>query len=124
MAVNILICDDSGVLRKLIARTLRQLSFEIGEIYEAGDGQQGLVEVENHGDKINIILLDWNMPNMDGITFLKTIRGKGIQTPVVMITTEATDAKVTEATQNGANGYVCKPFTPASMEKELSKFIS
>lgn len=121
MAKNVLIIDDSGVLRKLIARSIRQC-FQIGEIWEAGDGQLGIAELEKHANT-DLILLDWNMPNMDGITFLKTIRAKGVTTPVVMITTEASDAKVGEAKASGANGYICKPFTPQAMESALGKFL-
>lgn len=121
MAKNVLIVDDSGVLRKLIARSIRQC-FNIGEVFEAGDGQIGCQELDKHPN-VDLILLDWNMPNMDGITFLKTIREKGVKTPVVMITTEASDAKVAEARASGANGYVCKPFTPQAMESALGKFL-
>jgi two-component system chemotaxis response regulator CheY len=121
MAKNVLIVDDSGVLRKLIARSIRQC-FNVGEIWEAGDGQLGLAELEKHPNT-DLILLDWNMPNMDGITFLKAIRGKGIKTPVIMVTTEASDTKVAEAKASGANGYVCKPFTPEAMESTLGKYL-
>lgn len=122
MPKNVLIVDDSGVMRKLIARSLRQAGLAVGEVYEGGDGVQGLAELEKHPD-VELILSDWNMPNMDGITFLKSLRAKGITTPVVMITTEATDTKVADANANGCNGYIYKPFTPETLEKELKKIF-
>lgn len=123
MAKNVLIVDDSGVMRKMVARSLRQAGLAIGEIYEGGDGNEGLKQLEAHPD-IGLILSDWNMPNMDGLTFVKTARSKGIQTPVVMITTEATESRINDATASGANGYICKPFTPEMLEKQLSKFFT
>ena len=73
MAKNVLIVDDSGVMRKMVARNLRQAGLEVGEVYEAGDGQLGLAQLEQHPD-VGLILTDWNMPNMDGLTFVKSLR--------------------------------------------------
>ncbi len=122
MPKNILIVDDSAVMRKMVARNLRQAGLDIGECYEGGDGQQGLDELAKHPD-VGLILSDWNMPVMDGLTFVKNVRAKGLQTPIVMITTEATGTRIDDAKAHGANGYICKPFTPDTLEKELKKFF-
>lgn len=122
MPKNVLIVDDSGVMRKMIARNMRQAGLDLGEIYEGGDGQEGLNQLAAHPD-VHLILSDWNMPNMDGLTFVKNVRAQGNQVPIVMITTEATDNRVAEAKEAGANGYITKPFTPQKMESELKQFF-
>lgn len=122
MAKNILIVDDSAVMRKMIVRNLRQAGLDVGQVFESSDGQQALETLQKNSG-IQLILSDWNMPNMDGLTFVKSVRGKGIQTPIIMVTTEATDSRIEDAKKAGANGYICKPFTPYNMEKELKPFF-
>ncbi len=122
MAKNVLVVDDSSVMRKMIGRSLRQAGLDCGEIFEGGDGVEGLSQLASHPD-VALILSDWNMPNMDGIAFVKEVRAKGINTPIVMITTEATESRVSDVKAAGANGYVCKPFTPEVLQKELGSYF-
>ena len=122
MPKSVLIVDDSGVIRKMLARSLRQAGLDHGEIYEGSDGVEGLKQLEQHPD-VGVILSDWNMPNMDGLTFVKSIRERGLTIPIIMITTEATDTKVSEVKAAGANGYVCKPFTPELLQQEVGKYF-
>jgi len=84
-------------------------------IEEAGDGQDALSRVDAF--KPDVILLDWNMPVMDGITFVRTYRAKNKTTPIIMVTTEAEKSRVMEAIQAGVNNYAVKPFTPESLSK-------
>lgn len=118
--MRVLIVDDSSVMRKIVSRGLRQAGFKIDDIQEAGDGQEALTMLNS--SNFNLILSDWNMPNMDGLAFVKELR-KSDDTPVVMITTEGGEAKVAEAMQHGANGHIKKPFTPDDLKASLSKFF-
>ncbi|MBF0588588.1 MAG: response regulator [Magnetococcales bacterium] len=119
--MRILIVDDSSVMRKIVTRGLRQAGFAIDEILEAGDGQQGLEVLSNQ--TVDLILSDWNMPNMDGLTFVREAR-KTIQTPIVMVTTEGGEGKVNEAIASGANGHIKKPFTPDTLKDTLGKYFA
>lgn len=112
MAKKILIIDDSSTMRKIVMRSLRQAGLEIGDVLEAGDGQEALQVLE--GNSVDLILSDINMPNMDGLEFLRQKKTKpAIQDiPVVMITTEAVDEIVQEVKELGAMGNIKKPFTP------------
>ena len=112
MAKKILIIDDSSTMRKIVMRSLRQAGLEIGDVLEAGDGQEALQVLE--GNSVDLILSDINMPNMDGLEFLRQKNTKpAIQDiPVVMITTEAVDEIVQEVKELGAMGNIKKPFTP------------
>lgn len=117
MGLNILLIDDSGVMRKLVSKALRQGGLEIAGTREAGNGQEGLDALAEGG--IDVILCDWNMPVMDGLTFVKEARGKGNQTPVIMLTTESGEDKMSAAIEAGADGYVTKPFTPEKLSERI-----
>ncbi|MBF0621716.1 MAG: response regulator [Magnetococcales bacterium] len=119
--MRVLIVDDSSVMRKIVTRGLRQAGFSIDEILEAGDGVQALEVLK--GAEVDLILSDWNMPNMDGLTFVKEYRKLG-QTPIVMVTTEGGESKVQEAVACGANGHIKKPFTPETLKNTLGKFFT
>jgi two-component system chemotaxis response regulator CheY len=119
---NILIVDDSGTMRKIIMRGIRQAGFKVDNFVEAGDGVQGLSALE--GASVDLILSDVNMPNMNGLDFLAAVREKfGPSTPVVMITTEGSNDVINEARTRGANGYLKKPFTPEQVQTVLGPFI-
>lgn len=115
-----LIIDDSSTMRKIITATLGQIGgFTVDT---AGDGQEGLTKFAEF--KPDIILLDWNMPNMNGLQFLTALRGCGSKTPVVMVTTEAEKSRVIQAMQAGANNYVIKPFTAEILSKRIQDTLS
>ena len=119
---NILIVDDSGTMRKIIMRGIRQAGFKVDSFVEAEDGIKGLSALE--GAAVDLILSDVNMPNMNGLDFLTAVREKyGASTPVVMITTEGSNDVVNEARTRGANGYLKKPFTPEQVQTVLGPFI-
>ncbi|MEG3638098.1 response regulator [Magnetococcus sp. PR-3] len=118
--MRVLIVDDSSVMRKIVTRGLRQAGFAIDEILEAGDGQKALEVLKDN--QVDLILSDWNMPNMDGLTFVKEFRKIG-QTPIVMVTTEGGEGKVNEAVASGANGHIKKPFTPDTLKETLGQFF-
>ena len=121
---KILIVDDSATMRKIISRVLRQAEIEADSIIEAGNGLEGLEMLLAEPD-VDLILSDVNMPQMDGIEFVKSVREKHDKSalPVVMITTEGGDDMIEKAMAEGANGYVTKPFTPDSIKKSLEDIV-
>ncbi len=119
MAVDILIVDDSAAIRKILQRVLLQTEVPIGKIVEAGDGVEALAALKVN--KIGLILSDINMPNMDGLQLLSELKSspEHRNVPVLMITTEGAQAKVLEAVNLGAIGYVRKPFTADQIKEKL-----
>ena len=118
--MKVLLVDDSKTMRNIQRGILTQLGYE--QIEEAVDGQDALDKVAAFGPEL--ILLDWNMPNMDGITFIKQFRGSGAKTPVIMVTTEAEKSRVVEAIKAGVNNYVVKPFTPNVLGERIQETLS
>ncbi len=121
---KVLLVDDSAVMRKIIQRNIKETGLIVDEFVEAGDGNQALDKVNDNGD-LDLILLDWNMPNMSGIEFVKTLRSLNLakRIPVVMVTTEGSDAKVSEAKDSGADGYLTKPFTADQLRDTLGDYL-
>jgi len=119
MAKQIMIIDDSNTMRKIIGRSLRQAGFEFDKVLEAGDGQEALDLLAN--EKPDVILSDINMPNMDGLEFLRQKQGNDSlkNIPVFMITTESAPDVLNEAMSLGAQGSIKKPFTPEHIQKTL-----
>lgn len=121
--MDVLIVDDSAAIRKILRRVLQQAEIPLGQIYEAGDGREAVESLKKQ--KVHLILSDINMPNMDGLQFLSEIKANPEfkDVPVVMITTEGSQAKVLEAVQLGAVGYVRKPFTAEQIKEKLTGII-
>lgn len=118
MALDVLIVDDSAAIRKILQRVLVQTELQIGNTYEANDGQEALALLK--ANKVGLILSDINMPNMDGLQLLSELKKtEHKQVPVLMITTEGAQAKVIEAVNLGAVGYVRKPFTAEQIKEKL-----
>jgi two-component system, chemotaxis family, chemotaxis protein CheY len=117
--LNVLIIDDSSVMRKIVERSLRQAGLDLEKVHEAGNGAEGLAALGNGG--VDLVLCDINMPVMDGIEFLRQVAGvapaKGV--PVVMITTEGSESHVVQALSIGARGYIRKPFTPDQVREHV-----
>lgn len=120
MSLDVMLIDDSSVMRKVLTRALRQGGMDIGEIVEAGDGMEALAALDE-GKSIDIILCDWNMPNMNGLEFVTQARSKGYQIPIVMVTTESGDERIQQAQEAGANGFIHKPFTPDRLAEALGE---
>jgi two-component system chemotaxis response regulator CheY len=119
---SVLIVEDSSTMRKIIARTLRQASLPVDEIFEAADGFEGLVHLAA-GKRIDLVLSDINMPNMDGLDFVAAAREKGYQVPIVMLTTEGGDDVIQEAISRGASFSIKKPFTPDQLHEQLKGYL-
>ncbi|MDN5514308.1 response regulator [Ectopseudomonas composti] len=120
MAKTILIVDDSASIRQVVGMTLKSAGYDV---IEGVDGKDALTKLD--GRKVHLIISDVNMPNMDGITFLKNVKQLPNYkfTPVIMLTTEAGDAKKSEGQAAGAKAWVVKPFQPAQMLTAVSKLI-
>lgn len=121
---KVLLVDDSAVMRKIIQRNIKETGMIVDEFIEAGDGKQALDKVNDDG-ALDLILLDWNMPNMSGIEFVKALRSLNLpnRIPVVMVTTEGSEAKVSEAKESGADGYLTKPFTADQLRDTLGDYL-
>lgn len=120
MLLDVLIVDDSAAIRKILQRVLTQTDVAINRVLEAGDGREALELLKK--EKINLVLTDINMPNMDGLQFLTEIRANDEwkNLPVLIITTEGSQSKVMEAAHLGASGYVRKPFTAEQIKEKLA----
>ena len=120
-SIKILVVDDFPTMRRIVKNLLKDLGFE--NVDEAEDGVMGLEKLRNN--HFDLVVSDWNMPNMDGLTMLKTIRSEPnlSKLPVLMVTAEAKKENIIAAAQAGASGYVVKPFTAAVLEEKLNKIF-
>jgi two-component system chemotaxis response regulator CheY len=123
MPLDVLIVDDSAAIRKILHRVLVQAEIPLGKVFEASDGMEALEKLKV--EKVGLILSDINMPNMDGIEFLTRLKADDVfkSVPIVMVTTEGSQAKVMQALQLGAVGYVRKPFTAEQIKEKLAGII-
>lgn len=121
--IRVLIVDDSAVMRKIVERSLRQAGINLKEVIEAGNGVEGLAAIQQGA--MDLILSDINMPAMDGLEFLQSLRtlDNAKNTPVVMITTEGSESRVVEALTAGARGYIRKPFTPDQVKERVAPLL-
>lgn len=109
MMTYILTVDDSRIMRKIMAGAIEALGFEV---LEAGDGLECLEKLTQYEHQVALVLMDWNMPNMDGLTTLREIKAHNDwkRIPVMMVTTEGERSKMVEAVRSGATQYLTKPF--------------
>ncbi len=124
MSRRILIVDDSAVMRKIIVRSLGQAGFAFDEVLEASDGYEALHQVKTA--RPDLVVSDVNMPNMDGFEFVRALNEMNLDPPipVIMITTEGTEAKIEEARSYGVKGYIAKPFKPEQLREALGKIFA
>jgi len=118
-STRFLVVDDMVAMRRIIRNLLKELGFE--HVDEAEDGEKGLDKLR--GGQFGFVISDWNMPVMDGLTMLKSIRGDPALAalPVLMVTAEAKKENILAAHQAGASNYIVKPFTAAVLEEKLQK---
>lgn len=119
--IKFLVVDDFSTMRRIVRNLLKELGYT--NVEEAEDGALGLAKLQ--GGDFDFVVSDWNMPNMDGLTMLQHIRAdpKLSSLPVLMVTAEGKKENIIAAAQAGANGYVVKPFTAATLDEKLTKIF-
>ena len=120
MAKNILVVDDSSSVRQVVGIALKSAGYDV---IEASDGRDALSKLT--GQKVHLIISDVNMPNMDGITFVKEVKKLANYkfTPIIMLTTESQESKKAEGQAAGAKAWVVKPFQPAMLLAAVEKLV-
>jgi two-component system chemotaxis response regulator CheY len=120
MAKRILIVDDSATMRQMVSFTLEQAGFEV---VEGVDGVDGLARAGQH--TIHLVLTDLNMPRMNGIELIQSLRAKPAYryTPILMLTTESQTSKKLEGKAAGATGWIVKPFHPQKLLETIAKVL-
>jgi len=117
--MKILVVDDSSTMLRIITNTLKRLN--ISDIDTALNGVEAWEKYNQ--DKYDIVMTDWNMPEMNGYELVKKIRAVDEETPIIMITTEGGKKEVIKALKAGVNNYIVKPFTPQVLKEKLSTMI-
>jgi two-component system chemotaxis response regulator CheY len=119
--MRFLVVDDFSTMRRIVKNLLKELGY--ANVDEAEDGIQALAKLRS--EPFDFVVSDWNMPNMDGLTMLQNIRADPTlaKLPVLMVTAEAKKENIIAAAQAGANGYVVKPFTAATLDEKLNKIF-
>jgi two-component system chemotaxis response regulator CheY len=117
---TIMIVDDSASMRQVVGIALKSAGYDV---VEGCDGRDALTKLD--GRKVHLIISDVNMPNMDGITFLKEVKKHASYkfTPVIMLTTESQESKMNEGRAAGAKAWMVKPFKPAQILDAVSKLV-
>jgi two-component system chemotaxis response regulator CheY len=120
--IKFLVVDDFSTMRRIVRNLLKELGFT--NVEEAEDGAVALQRLQSGGG-IDFVVTDWNMPNMDGLTLLQSIRADASlkHLPVLMITAEAKKENIIAAAQAGASGYIVKPFTAATLNEKMVKIF-
>ena len=120
--LKILAVDDSPTMRRIIINTLKRAGYE--DVTEAADGKDALAKMQV--DKFNFVITDWNMPNMDGLTFVNALRAdpQTKSVPVLMVTTRSVKDDIVEALKAGVNNYIVKPFTPDTIKQKIDEILA
>lgn len=120
--LKILAVDDSPTMRRIIINTLKRAGFE--DVIEASDGRDALAKMKV--EKFNFIITDWNMPEMDGLTFVTTLRGMDEykSLPILMVTTRSVKDDIMIALKAGVNNYIVKPFTPETLKDKIEQVLA
>jgi two-component system, chemotaxis family, chemotaxis protein CheY len=117
--LKILIVDDSSTMRRIIINTLSRIGYS--DVAEAEHGKAGLEKLKQGG--VEMIITDWNMPEMDGLEFVQAVRGQNPNIPILMVTTNAAKEDIVQALQAGVNNYVVKPFTPDTLKEKIESLL-
>ena len=120
--LKILAVDDSPTMRRIIINTLKRAGYN--EVVEATDGKDAMAKMKV--EEVNFVITDWNMPEMDGLTFVTSLRSmeeyKSI--PILMVTTRSVKDDIVEALKAGVNNYIVKPFTPDTLKQKIEQILA
>ena len=124
MALNVLVVDDSDVIRSMILKTLRLAQVSLGTTFEAANGKEALDIIDSNW--VDLVLADINMPVMDGVEMLHRLRAsnENCELPVIVVTTEGSSERIAELEAAGVSAYVRKPFTPETIRNVVDSVIS
>ena len=117
--MKLLVVDDSSTMRRIIKNTLARLGYK--DILEGADGVEGWNQMDSNPD-IEMLITDWNMPEMNGLELVKKVRGdeRFVDLPIIMVTTEGGKTEVITALKAGVNNYIVMPFTPQVLKEKLA----
>lgn len=123
MAFNLLIVDDSLPMRALIKKIVKASGFDVGEYYQAGNGKEALKILNENW--IDLVLTDYNMPEMDGLELLEAMQASETlrDLPVIIVSTEGSEERIQEFMEKGASGYIKKPFEPEEIKQNLNQVM-
>jgi two-component system chemotaxis response regulator CheY len=119
--MRFLVVDDSSTMRRIIVNTLNKLGYQ--EVIEAGNGREGIDRAA--AENVDLVITDWNMPEMNGIDFIRALRAtdKMRDTPILMVTTNAAKDDIVEALRAGVSNYIVKPFTPDTFREKIEAVL-
>lgn len=120
--MKILAVDDSPTMRRIIINTLKRAGFN--NVVEATDGRDALAKMKV--EKVDLVITDWNMPEMDGLAFVTNLRNSAEykKLPVLMVTTRSVKEDILEAMKAGVNNYIVKPFTPDTLKAKIEQTLA
>ncbi len=120
--LKILAVDDSPTMRRIIINTLKRAGFS--DVLEASDGRDALAKMKV--EKVNFVITDWNMPEMDGLALVTALRSMGEykSLPILMVTTRSVKDDIIEALKAGVNNYIVKPFTPDTLKEKIEQVLA
>lgn len=120
--MRLLVVDDSSTMRRIIINTLQRIGYT--DMVEAANGREALERMTVSGP-IGLVLTDWNMPEMNGLEFVRAVRAKTewANVPLLMVTTNTAKDDIVEAIRAGINGYVAKPFTPDTLREKIDAVV-
>lgn len=118
--MKFLVVDDSATMRRIVVNSLSRIGFS--ECVEAGDGAEALDAFDS---SVDFVITDWNMPNVSGLEFVKSLRGRddGKKVPILMVTTRSVREDIVQAAQAGVNNYIVKPFTPQVLKEKIDSVL-
>lgn len=117
--MKILVVDDSATMRRIVINSLATFGYK--EVVEAENGSAALKKMAQGG--IELIITDWNMPEMDGYEFVVAVRAQFAHIPILMVTTNAAKDDIIKAVQAGVDNYVVKPFTPDTLKEKIASIL-
>ncbi len=123
MGKYIMIIDDSPTIRISVEFAIKNMGYDIQQAENGVDALEKIKTIISKGNEISLCISDINMPQMDGITFIKEFRKTDKFTPVIILTTESEDNKINQGKEAGASGWIIKPFQPAELVNVVKKFL-